>query len=107
MGKSDSFPDTIDGLLLDLDGVVYVGDKALPGAREAIWKLRAANIPFRFITNTTRRSRAQLADKLARLDLEIAASDSFTPASLMRRIALSIRSWLSPVGTSSTRSTCS
>jgi HAD superfamily hydrolase (TIGR01458 family) len=76
------FPETIAGLLLDLDGVVYVGDRLLPGAREAIERLRAGGIRHKFITNTTRRSRDQVAEKLLQLGLEVDSADIFTPAAL-------------------------
>ena len=42
------------GVLLDLDGVVYQGGSLIPGAKEVIYILQQKNIPFRFITNTTR-----------------------------------------------------
>ena len=47
----------VEGLLLDLDGVVHIRDKPVPGSLDAIARLRAARIPFRFVTNTTRRPR--------------------------------------------------
>jgi HAD superfamily hydrolase (TIGR01458 family) len=72
----------VEALLLDLDGVVYVGGELLPGSREAIHRLRAAGIPTRFITNTTRRSRRQIAEKLVEMGLPVAAEEIFTPAAL-------------------------
>jgi ribonucleotide monophosphatase NagD (HAD superfamily) len=45
----------IRGVLIDLDGVVYVGNELLPGSLDAILRLREVGIPFKFITNTTRR----------------------------------------------------
>ena len=42
------------GVLLDLDGVVYQGDSLISGAAETIHILKHNNVPFRFITNTTR-----------------------------------------------------
>ena len=43
---------SIEGLLLDIDGVLAVSWKPLPGAVEAIATLRADGVPFRLITNT-------------------------------------------------------
>jgi HAD superfamily hydrolase (TIGR01458 family) len=74
----------IGGLLLDLDGVVYVGDAPLPGSLDAIGRLRDAGIPFRFVTNTTTRPRARLVADLGRLGLVVDPADLFTPASLVR-----------------------
>ena len=48
------------GILFDLDGVVYQGEELIAGARESIRILRQNNIPFRFITNTTRMTKIKL-----------------------------------------------
>lgn len=72
----------VGGILIDLDGVVYVGNHALPGSLEAIDRIRQSRIPFKFITNTTRRSRRRIVWDLAQLGLNIAAQDLFTPAAL-------------------------
>lgn len=74
----------VRGVLIDLDGVVYVGDRALPGSLDAIQQLRDSGIPFKFITNTTRRPRRRIVNDLARLGLDIVAQDLFTPAALSR-----------------------
>jgi HAD superfamily hydrolase (TIGR01458 family) len=74
----------IKGVLLDLDGVVHVRDKPVPGSLEAVARLRAAGLPVRFVTNTTRRSRRAIAEALAALGLAVAPDELFTPASLVR-----------------------
>ena len=74
----------IQGVLIDLDGVVYVGNELLPGSLDAILRLREVGIPFKFITNTTRRPRRRIVSDLARLGLSIDARDLFTPAALAR-----------------------
>jgi HAD superfamily hydrolase (TIGR01458 family) len=43
----------IDGLLLDMDGVLGVSWTPLPGAAEAVTRLHAAGVPLRLLTNTT------------------------------------------------------
>jgi HAD superfamily hydrolase (TIGR01458 family) len=55
----------IRGILLDLSGVLYVGDEVLPGARRAVSALQRAHLPLRFVTNTTRTPRRVLLDRLA------------------------------------------
>jgi HAD superfamily hydrolase (TIGR01458 family) len=50
--------------LFDLDGTLYTDAGAIPGAVEALAKLRRRGVPFRFVTNTTRRSRRLLAERL-------------------------------------------
>jgi len=74
----------IEGLLLDLDGVVHIRDKPVAGSLDAIAKLRAAGFPFRFVTNTTRRPRRSIVAGLADLGLAVAKDEVFTPASLVR-----------------------
>jgi HAD superfamily hydrolase (TIGR01458 family) len=51
--------------LLDLDGTLYAADTAIPGAVDAIVRLRASGTPFRLVTNTTSRSRRMLVERLA------------------------------------------
>ena len=75
---------TIAGVLLDLAGVVYQGGKLLPGAREAIERLRAAGLPIRFITNTTRSPKKIILADLKTLGLEISDDELFTPAQAAR-----------------------
>jgi HAD superfamily hydrolase (TIGR01458 family) len=55
----------VDGVLLDIDGVLTVDWQPLPGAADAVEALRAARLPFRFCTNTTSRTRVALARALA------------------------------------------
>lgn len=56
---------SVRALLLDLDGTLYGETGAIPGAVEAIAALRRRGVPMRFVTNTTRRSRRLLAERLA------------------------------------------
>jgi phospholysine phosphohistidine inorganic pyrophosphate phosphatase len=70
----------VRGVLLDLDGVVYVGDSAVDGAADVVDWLRAQEIPYRFLTNTSSRPRRAVVDKLERLGITAAADDVLTPA---------------------------
>jgi HAD superfamily hydrolase (TIGR01458 family) len=72
----------IRGVLVDLDGVLYVEDEPVAGAREALARLRGAGVALAFVTNTTSRSRAQTLAKLQRLGFDIAAGELVTPAVL-------------------------
>jgi phospholysine phosphohistidine inorganic pyrophosphate phosphatase len=66
------------GFLLDLDGTLYTGDAAIPGAAEALSSLRAHAVPFRLVTNTTSRSRRMLVDRLAGYGLAVAPEEIVT-----------------------------
>lgn len=68
------------GVLIDLGGVVYQGGAALPGAAEAIGRLRVASVPYRFLTNTTSQPLEAVRAKLSHFGVEAEASDIFTPA---------------------------
>jgi len=72
----------IQAILLDLDGVLYVGDNTITGAPEAVERLRAAGFRLAGVTNTTTRSRRQIAEKLAAMGVPLAAQDIHTPAAL-------------------------
>lgn len=74
----------IRGVLLDLAGVLYTGDAALPGAAEAVTRLREAGLPLRFLTNSTRAPKAKLLDKLAGFGVAVAEEELFTPAQAAR-----------------------
>ena len=50
--------------LLDLDGTLYAGGAAVPGAPETLRRLRGEGVPFRLVTNTTSRSRSMLVQRL-------------------------------------------
>jgi HAD superfamily hydrolase (TIGR01458 family) len=67
-----------DGLLLDIDGVLAVSWEALPGAVETLAWVRAENVPFRLITNTTTHTRADLASTLREAGFEVDASEIVT-----------------------------
>jgi HAD superfamily hydrolase (TIGR01458 family) len=75
----------VEGLLLDLSGVVYVQDEAVPGASEALAKLRGDGIPIRLVTNTTMRPRRSILERLERLGIEADRSELLTPATLAAR----------------------
>jgi HAD superfamily hydrolase (TIGR01458 family) len=69
----------VRGFLIDLDGVLYVGDQAIKGARESIDLLRDRNYTFRFVSNTTRKCRNTIAERLSLLGFEIPEEYIFTP----------------------------
>ena len=75
----------VKALLLDLSGVVYVQDDAVPGAADALARLREAGVPMRLVTNTTMRPRAAILEQLAGLGIEARPGELLTPAVLARR----------------------
>jgi HAD superfamily hydrolase (TIGR01458 family) len=65
---------------MDLDGVVYVGGSAVPGAAEVVAWLERERVPFRFLTNTTSRPRRAIADHLGALGIRATEDMILTPA---------------------------
>ncbi len=72
----------IAAVLLDLDGVLYVGEQAIHGAAAAVHSLLAAGIKLTGVTNTTTQSRYEIAEKLARMSIPLDATQICTPAAL-------------------------
>ena len=66
--------------MLDLDGTLYSGDAAIPGAPETLSRLRRKEIPFRVVTNTTSRSRAALVQRLCEYGFIVTPDEIFTAA---------------------------
>ena len=67
-----------DGYAFDLDGTVYLGDEALPGAVACIGRLRAGGTPVAFVTNKPLEMAAQYAAKLTRLGIPATENDVVT-----------------------------
>lgn len=65
-------------LLVDIDGVLVVSWKALPGAVDALRRIRAAGVPVRFLTNTTSRTRLEITQLLRDAGFEIAEEEVLT-----------------------------
>ena len=76
----------IKGLLLDLDGTLYVGEEPVPGAREAVQRLKAAGLALRYVTNTTRMPRRAVVERLRALGFETTEDKVFTPARAAARL---------------------
>jgi HAD superfamily hydrolase (TIGR01458 family) len=75
-------------VLIDLDGVLYVEDEPVPGAHEAVERLRAGERALRFVTNTTSRSRPATLEKLRQLGFSLDDDELMTPAALAVRHCL-------------------
>jgi HAD superfamily hydrolase (TIGR01458 family) len=75
-------PVPIRALLVDLDGVLYVEERVVPGAVEAVEELRRVGLGLRFVTNTTSRPRRSIVDRLERLGFGVPAEEVVTPAAL-------------------------
>ena len=68
------------GVLLDLDGVVCVGDQPVPGAARTVDWLAREGVPYRYLTNTTSAPRQAIVDKLTGMGITASAGQILTPA---------------------------
>ena len=79
---------SIEGLLIDLDGTVYLGRELIPGAVSAIDRLRACGMPFVFTTNTSRMCRSDITTALGSLGLAVEEKEIFSaPVAAARWLA--------------------
>jgi NagD protein len=75
----------LDGFIFDLDGTVYLGETAIPGAAETIATLRAQNRRVLFVSNKPLQPRAAYAHKLTRLGIPTTAADVITSGYVLGR----------------------
>lgn len=87
LGSSDeALSGAYDLAMLDLDGVVYVGGRAVPGAPEHLATARAAGMRLAFITNNASRAPERVAEHLRELGVEASAEDVVTSAQAAARL---------------------
>ena len=72
--------DSYDAVLFDLDGVVYLGPVAVPGAADGIAQLHDRGTKIGFVTNNAARPPAAVADHLVELGIPASAADIVTSA---------------------------
>ncbi len=69
------------GVLIDIDGVLVVSWEPLPGAAECLVRLREAGIRFRTVTNTSSKTRGQIAEALTDAGIPVDPIDISTAVS--------------------------
>jgi len=78
--QSRAVVDAYDAVMLDLDGVVYLGPMAVPGAAEAVGQLHRRGIKTGFVTNNAARPPAAIALHLRELGIPAESTDVVTSA---------------------------
>lgn len=71
---------SFDGLVCDLDGVVYRGEQEVEGSVDALGRLRDAGVKVLFCTNNSNSTLARYIQKLSGLGLQVDAGDILTSA---------------------------
>lgn len=88
LGTDGPPQDDHDLLLVDLDGVVYLGDEPIPGAADALNGARNAGIGLVFVTNNAARPPSAVAQQLTEMGIAITAAEVMTSAvAAARRLA--------------------
>ena len=72
--------------LIDLDGTVYLGSRVIPGAADAVRRLRDLGIAVRFTTNTDSVTPATLVQRLRGMGVECSLEEVLTPVVLAREL---------------------
>lgn len=79
--------DNFDGLLVDLDGVVWLGREQVPGSAEALAELIGAGKPLAFVTNNPSKHPEVYAERLGGMGVEIAPERIVTAGMVTARLA--------------------
>lgn len=64
----------------DMDGVIYHGNKLLPGVQEFVGWMKSENKKFLFLTNSSERTQKELQEKMSRLGIDVDQSVFYTSA---------------------------
>ncbi|KAJ8670741.1 hypothetical protein QAD02_002000 [Eretmocerus hayati] len=76
----------VRSVLIDLSGTLHVDDSVIPGAVEAVARLRSSNTNIKFVTNTTKESKNVLYNRLVTLGFDIKKDEIFSSLAAARNI---------------------
>ena len=68
------------GFICDMDGVIYHGNRLLPGVKEFLDWLKRNDKSFLFLTNSGQYTPKELQQKLWRMELDVDESHFYTSA---------------------------
>jgi NagD protein len=69
-----------EGFIIDMDGVIYHGNKLLPGVKDFLRWLEESGKKYLFLTNSSERTPKELHEKLKRLGIDIGEEHFYTSA---------------------------
>ncbi|KAL6256042.1 hypothetical protein P5V15_013278 [Pogonomyrmex californicus] len=81
----------ITTVLIDLSGTLHIDNTAIPGAVQALNRLRNANLSIKFVTNTTKESSNCLYERLTRLGFNLQKEEIFSSLAAARKLIISRR----------------
>ncbi len=68
------------GLMIDMDGVIYREDELIAGADQFVKQLLEKDIQFTFLSNNSQRSRGEAVEKLAKFGIKVTEEHIYTSA---------------------------
>jgi ribonucleotide monophosphatase NagD (HAD superfamily) len=72
-------PNIVRAFLVDLDGVLYMGKNPIPGVRECLQRVSELGYGYRFVSNSTRRCRSSVSERLQDLGYSVPTKHIYTP----------------------------
>jgi NagD protein len=68
------------GFIIDMDGVIYHGNRLLPGVSEFVAWMESSGKKYLFLTNSSERTPKELKEKLERLGINVGEDHFYTSA---------------------------
>jgi len=87
------FMEDYANVILDLDGCLWIGDEALPGASAAVDALRAAGKGIAFVTNNAMHSEEDFVRRLWGHGFRASVDEIVTPATAVRALLSAEEDW--------------
>lgn len=85
-GATTSGVDGYVGVVFDLDGVIYLAERPVPGAAETVAAVRASGRPVAFVTNNAARTPEEVAAKLAGMGVPATPEEVVTSSQAAARL---------------------
>lgn len=76
-------------VLIDLSGTLHIDDMVIPGATEALKRLRGSGFDVKFVTNTTKESENCLLNRMTKLGFDIQKDEIFSSLAAARSLVAS------------------
>ncbi|KAI6155900.1 HAD-like domain-containing protein, partial [Pisolithus tinctorius] len=77
---------TLSALLIDISGTLLIGSTPTPGAARALARLRAARVPFRFCSNTSKESTQEICRRLAESSMPVLLGEVWTSIGALKGV---------------------
>ncbi len=75
----------LKAILFDLSGVLYTGNRAVPGAMEVVDRARTSSLKTAYVTNTSRKTRQQILSDLNKLGFALNAEELITATEVAKQ----------------------